>query len=199
MVRWLEANGYDVKYIGRRRHRSARRRSWSARRSRKRSCRVGHDEYWSAGQRAQRRGGAQRRASTSRSSAATRCTGRRGASRASTASNTPYRTLVSYKDTLGGVEARSACRAVDRPARGATRASARPADGGRPGERADRHDLDGQLGHHGDHRARLDGEPALLAEHPRRRAHLRRRDARRPTRSATSGTRTSTTARVPPA
>ena len=57
MVRWLEANGYNVKYQ-RRGHRAlnipagqAGALSASARSSRKRFS-VGHDEHWSAGQRA---------------------------------------------------------------------------------------------------------------------------------------------------
>ena len=82
-------------------------------------------------------------ASTSRSSAATRCTGRRGGNRAIDGSRHAHRTLVCYKETLAGVEARSAAGRL-RPAPGATRASPRHRRRP-PGERADRHDLDRQL------------------------------------------------------
>ena len=60
---------------------------------------VGHDEYWSAGAARQRGSGAQCGCATSRSSAATKCSGRRGRRPASMARRTPYRTLVCYKET----------------------------------------------------------------------------------------------------
>ena len=54
MVRFLEANGYNVKYLVRRRHRSIRRQSDGRpdqRNKPKVFISVGHDEYWSGAQR----------------------------------------------------------------------------------------------------------------------------------------------------
>ena len=108
-------------------------------------------------------------------------------------SGTPYRTLVSYKETLDGAIIDPAATRPG-PAPGATRASARPADGGRP-ENA----LTGQIftvnccaDRHGGRRRRW--RHAVLAEHPRRRPDRRPdHDGRLAASSATSGTRTSTT------
>ena len=69
MIRFLEANGYDVSYIS---GVDAHRRG-PLLHNHKLFISSGHDEYWSATQRDERRGRARRRASTSRSSAATRC------------------------------------------------------------------------------------------------------------------------------
>jgi hypothetical protein len=101
MVRFLEANGYDVKYIsGVDTERGAANLIASATMP-KAFLSVGHDEYWSAGQRA--------------SVEAARNAGVNLAffsgnemywkTRFETAlDGTPYRTLVGYKDTLGGVK-----------------------------------------------------------------------------------------------
>ena len=59
---------------------------------------VGHDEYWSGASAPTSKPRA-RRASTSRSSAATKSSGRRAGRTASRAPATPYRTLVCYKET----------------------------------------------------------------------------------------------------
>src|SRR6185295_13923387 len=100
MVRWLEANGYDVKYIsGVDTERGAA--NLSGARKPKAFLSVGHDEYWSAGQRA-----------------SVEAARNAGVSLAFFSGNemywktrfenavdgTPYRTLVGYKDTLGGVK-----------------------------------------------------------------------------------------------
>ena len=123
-----------------------------ARRSRKRSSRSATTSTGRAGSaRASKRRATP--ASTSRSSAATRSTGRRGSSRASTATDTPYRTLVSYKDTLARRQARSDAGRATGTWRD-TRFGPPVADGGRPENALDRPDLDGQLRHVGDHRAR---------------------------------------------
>ena len=105
MVRWLEPNGYDVSYFTG----VDTDRCGAELLEHKAFLSVGHDEYWSAGQRATSRRRAPP-ASTWRSSAATRCSGRRAGSRASTAPDTPYRTLVTYKETHA--------RRQDRPAPG---------------------------------------------------------------------------------
>ena len=85
-----------------------RRRQRPARAARSSSTRsflsVGHDEYWSGGAARQRRGRARRRACTSRSSAATRSSGRRAGKPSIDGSATPHRTLVSYKETHAGAK-----------------------------------------------------------------------------------------------
>ena len=82
-------------------------------------------------------------ASTSRSSAATRSSGRRAGSPASTARDTPYRTLVCYKETHANAQASTRAGDVDRHV---ARPALQPAGRRRPArERADRHDLHGQL------------------------------------------------------
>ena len=104
---------------------------------------VGHDEYWSGRAARERRGGAGAQACTSHSSAATRCSGRRGGSRASMGRNTPYRTLVTYKETHANAKIDPRSTDVDRHlARQALQSAGRR----RPsGERADGHDLHGEL------------------------------------------------------
>ena len=96
MVRWLERNGYDVSYFDRRRHRSARRRAARAPAS---SCSVGPRRVLVGRRSAPTSRRRAPPASTSPSSAATRCSGRRAGRTASTAPDTPYRTLVCYKET----------------------------------------------------------------------------------------------------
>ena len=195
MVRWLEANGYDVKYISRRRHRAAR--GQSGRRvdeaegvpvRRPRRVLVGR----AAGE---RRGGARRgrqprvlQRQRDLLEDALRAERRRHEHAVSDA-----RRLQGH---AGRGQARSDAERDDRHvARHALRSAGRRR---RPaGKRLDRPDLDRQLGHVGDHRAGLDGEPALLAEHARRGAHLAAPRRWRPTRSATSGAKTSTTASRP--
>ena len=196
MVRWLEANGYDVKYItGVDTDRLAAdpNRSLAGAQKPKAFLSVGHDEYWSAGQRASVE--AARNAGVSLAFfSGNEVYWKTRWEPSIDGTNTLYRTLVSYKDTLGGTS-RSMPRAWP-PAPGATRAL--PAGGRwRPaGKQPDRHDLDGH-GDVDDHRAGRDGEPALLAEHPRRR-RCRRRDPLRSaqTPSVMSGMKISTTVRA---
>ena len=174
MVRWLEANGYDVKYWAgvdtdrRGADLIGAQKAEGVPLGRPRRVLVRQPADHASRPRATR-------ASTWRSSAATRCSGRRGTSPASMA-----RTRLPDAGQLqGNARARRSIRhAAGRLDRHVARSALQPAGRRRaPGEWRDRHDLDGQLGHHGDHRAGRDGPPALLAEHARRGAHLRRRDA----------------------
>ena len=125
MVRFLEANGYDVSYIsgvdsdrlgadpgGARSPRSSSRSATTS------TGRAGSARTW------KRRA---TRASTWRSSAATKCSGRRGGRPSIDGSGTPYRTLVCYKETHAGNEDRSGVDGGTRfgPAPGATRGSVR--------------------------------------------------------------------------
>ena len=89
MVRWLEANGYNVSYTQRRRHGSPRRRA-----PRAQGVSVGRPRRILVGAAAhQRRERHATPASTSRSSAATRCSGRRAGRTSIDGAATPYRTL----------------------------------------------------------------------------------------------------------
>ena len=199
MVRWLEANGYNVSYYHRRRHRSQRRRRAAS--STRCFLSVGHDEYWSAHAARQRRSGARRRRATWRSSAATKCSGRRAGRTASTA---PARRIAPWSATRKPTPTRRSIRwsSVWTGTWRDPRFSP-PADGGRPENALTGTLFTRQL------RARLRGDSAcpqpmasmrVLAQHPRRR-RCRPAAARRspPARSATNGTRTSTTASARPA
>ena len=129
MVRWLEANGYDVKYIS---GVDTDRRAADLVGAKKPKVffSVGHDEYWSAGQRASveaaRDAGRQPRVLQRQRDLLEDAVGaehrRHG---------TPYRTLVSYKDTLRRRQARSDAGRGDRHV---ARHALQPADadGGRP-------------------------------------------------------------------
>ena len=95
MVRWLEANGYDVSYTtgvdtDRRGAELTEHKVFLS---------VGHDEYWSGAQRAQRRGGARRRRPPRvlqrQRSLLEDALGKQHRRRPSS----PYRTLVCYKET----------------------------------------------------------------------------------------------------
>ena len=198
MVRWLEANGYDVSYISRRRHRSRRRdRAAAATACSSRSATTstgraaqranveaardagvnlaffsGNEVFWKTRWENEHRRHATRR--TARWSA--------------TRKRTPTRRSIRTIRRRG-------------PARGAIRAFSPPADGGRP-ENA----LTGTIftvncctrRDHSRHRPAFASQ-RVLAQHARRRrsppAAARRSP---PARSATSGTRTSTTARARP-
>ena len=141
MVRWLEANGYDVKYIaGVDTERTPA--SLLGAHKPKAFLSIGHDEYWSAGQRAKveaARDGGVNLAFFSGNEMYWKTRWE-----ASIADGTPYRTLVSYKETLGGANDGSDARRLDRHL---ARSALQPAGCGRrpSGERPDRHDLDGQL------------------------------------------------------
>ena len=175
--------------LHRRRHRPPRRASSSSTRS---SCR---SATTSTGRPASARTSRPRAtpASTSPSSAATRSSGRPAGSRASTARRPPTaRSSPTRRRTRTPRSTRTA-RTLDR-APGATRAFSPPADGGRP-ENA----LTGTIfmvncGTNGDRGAGGRRQAALLAQHDRRDLRRADGDACRRTRSATSGTRTSTTA-----
>ena len=181
----------------RRRHRSARRRMLA--RSTRCSCRSGTT---STGRARSARTSRPRAppACTWRSSAATRCSGRRAGRPASTASNTPYRTLVCLQGDARQRDDRSRRRAdVDRHlARPALQSSRRRRSAG---ERVDRHAVHGERRRH--RRAitvpAAERQDAFLAEHHRRDAAGRRhRDAAAPARSATNGTRTPNNGFRPP-
>ena len=95
MVRFLERNGYDVSYIAgvdTDRHGAAAQEPQGVPVGRARRVLVG-------GAAGQRRGRARRRGEPRVLHAATRCTGTRATRTPSPARATPYRTLVSYKET----------------------------------------------------------------------------------------------------
>ena len=175
MVRFLEANGYDVKYIS---GVDTERRAGNligASTKPKAFFSVGHDEYWSAGQRASVE--AARNAGVNLAFfSGNEIYWKTRFEPSVDGTNTPYRTLVGYKDTLGGVKLDPMPNVTTGTWRD-TRFGPPVADGGRPENALDRPDLDRQLGNVGDQRPRLDGEPALLEEHARRDPDLRRRDA----------------------
>ena len=196
MVRWLEANGYDVKYIS---GVDTDRRAADLVGAKKPKVflSVGHDEYWSAGQRASVE--AARNAGVNLAFfSGNEIYWKTRWEPSVDGSNTPYRTLVGYKDTLGGVKLDPMPNVTTGTWRDtAVRLAGR---GRRPaGERPDRPDLDGELRHLGDQRAGIDVGAALLAQHERRRPDLRARRPSAPTRSGMNGARISTTARAQPA
>ena len=121
MVRWLEANGYDVTYSSRHRYRSARRELLK---NHKVFLSVGHDEYWSGQQRANveaARDAGVNLAFFSGNEVFWKT--RWEPSIDGTA--TPYRTLVTYKETHANAKIDPPAPRCG-PAPGATRASARP-------------------------------------------------------------------------
>ena len=190
MVRWLEANGYDVSYMT---GVDSERRGALIRNHRT-FMSVGHDEYWSGGQRdnveAARNAGVHLAFfSGNEIFWKTRW------ENSIDGSGTPYRTLVTYKETHANAKI-DPTPVVDGHL---ARPALQPAGRRRPaGERAERHDLHGQRRCHDlDRRAGRGREDALLAQHRGR--HPRSRTPRRRCRTepwATSGTSTPTTARV---
>jgi len=129
MMRFLEANGYDVKYIsGVDTERGAA--NLIGARKPKAFLSVGHDEYWSAGQRASVE--AARNAGVSLAFfSGNEMYWKTRFEPSADGTNTPFRTLVGYKDTLGGVKLDplpNVTTATWRDMRFATPA----ADGGRP-------------------------------------------------------------------
>ena len=194
MLRWLEANGYDVKYrTGVDTDRA--RRDLSRREEAEGVPLVGHDEYWSGGQRASveaARGAGVNLAFFSGNEIYWKTRWEPSID----GSNTPYRTLVSYKDTLDGVKLDPMPDVATGTWRD-TRFGPPVADGGRP-ENA----LIGRSGRSTRARPRssagLDGEPALLAQHASQRSTAGGRHAGA-LRLATSGAKISTTARGRPA
>ena len=128
MIRFLEANGYDVSYTTG--MDVATSTGGSLLTNHKVFMSSGHDEYWSGSQRANVEA-ARDPGSTWRSSAATRCSGRPGPSRASTGA-APNRTLVCVQgDPLQRAGRPAGPVDLDR-APGRTRGSAHRRDGGRP-------------------------------------------------------------------
>ena len=193
MVRWLERNGYDIVVHRGRRHRPLAAASCCS--STRCSCRSGHDEYWSGEPARQRRSGARRRG-------APRVLQRQrdlledalGAEHRRRRT-TDHRTLVSYKETHAERQDRPVDRVDRHVARPARRA---PHDGGRP-ENA----LSGTIFMVNccTYTMQVPGgrrRPAVLAQHAASPARRAPTHARRRARSATSGTRTSTTVRGRP-
>ena len=161
MVRFLESNGYDVSYTHRCRHRPPRAPSCSSTRP---SCRSGHDEYWSGTQRANVE--AARDAGVNLAFfSGNEVFWKTRWENSIDGSGTPHRTLVTYKETHANAKI-DPLHQRRGPAPGATRASARPADGGRPENALTGHDLHDQL-LRDQHGRRAGRRPdALLAQHP---------------------------------
>ena len=191
MLRWLEANGYDVSVHDRARQRPP----WRADQE-PQSVPVGRARrvlVWSAAR--ERGGGARRRACTWRSSAATTCSGRSAGNRAPTVAH-----AVPDDGHLQGDarerQDRSADRCLDRHVARLPPVQPRRAEAG---ERAQGHDLHGQrVAERSADRPCALRAASLLAEHGGRAAEARRsRPCSATAFSATSGTRTSTTASGP--
>ncbi len=184
MVRWLEANGYDVSYstgvdTDRRGATCSQHKVFLS---------VGHDEYWSGAQRANVE--AARDAGVNLAFfSGNEVFWKTRWENSIDGSGTPYRTLVCYKET----HANAKIDPQDPPTWTGTWRDPRfspPADGGRPENALTGHDLHGQRRRHDAIRVpAADGKHALLAQHHGRHARRRRRPRRcRPARSATSGT-----------
>ena len=138
MVRWLEANGYDVAYAA-----GVDSDRFPAHlKDHKAFLSVGHDEYWSGAQRANVEAARDAGVSLAFFSGNEVFWKTRYEDSNADGSTTPYRTLVSYKETLANAK-------IDPTAvwTGSWRdPSFTPPVGRRaPRKRADRHDLDGQL------------------------------------------------------
>ena len=95
MIRWLEANGYNVSYAT---DLDTDRRGVAALTSHKIFLSNGHDEYWSKQQRSMSKPRAAL-GSISHFSAAMRCFGKRRWENSIAGPSTPYRTFVCYKET----------------------------------------------------------------------------------------------------
>ena len=194
MVRFLESNGYDVSYTtgvdtDRRGAELLEHKVFLS---------VGHDEYWSGQQRANVE--AARAAGVNLAFfSGNEVFWKTRWENSIDGSGTPYRTLVTYKETHANAK-------IDPQAPATWTGTWRdprfspPGDGGRP-ENA----LTGTIftvnccaDQHGRRQRRR--QDALLAQHPGRHPGRQRDDARSgPTPSATSGTRTSTTGSGRPA
>ena len=94
MMRWMEENGYDVGYTSD----STASKRWLADRNHKVFISSGHDEYWSEGEYAERQGGAGAGVNVAYFSGNEMFWKTRWAA-SSDGTNTPYRTLISYKET----------------------------------------------------------------------------------------------------
>jgi N,N-dimethylformamidase beta subunit-like, C-terminal/Domain of unknown function (DUF4082)/Calx-beta domain/Bacterial Ig domain len=130
MVRWLEANGYDVKYTS---GVDTERRAFALIGAQKPKVflSVGHDEYWSAGQRASVE--AARNAGVSLAFfSGNEMYWKTRFEPSVDGTNTEYRTLVGYKDTLGGGVKLDPLANVTTATWRDTRFAPPTADGGRP-------------------------------------------------------------------
>ena len=189
MIRWLEANGYDTSYVAAADVDRSGRDAAAAQ-----GVHVGRARRVLVGEPARERRSRARRRRAPRVLQRQRDLLEDALGSEHRRSSTDHRTLVSYKETHANAQDRPVT-AVDghvaRPARRLARDRRRPAR-----ERVERHDLHGQLLHVRDAGSGGGRRLALLAQHQRR-----ERDgyehARRRARSATSGTKTSTTVRVP--
>ena len=195
MVRWLERNGYDVSYFTGRRHRPPRSRD-----PRARVLPVGRPRRVLVRGPARQRGGRAGRRRQPRLLQRQRgvledALGEQHRRRHA------YRTLVCYKETHA-ISRRREDRSDRRTWTGTWRDPrfSPPADGGRPENALTGTIFTVNSRHHRDQGAGGRRQDALLAEHERRQpAPGRDGHAARRARSATSGTRTWTTARDRPA
>ena len=164
MVRFLEENGYNVSYIAQ----ADLDQNPALLQNHKLFVSSGHDEYWSAGERSAVESARDAGVNLAFFSGnevfwKTRWTN------SSDGSNTPYRTLVTYKETHFD----SPVDPQDPTTWTGTWVDPRfspPARRRQPAERADRPVLQGQLGHRRHQGAGGLRQAALLAQHPGRRA-----------------------------
>ena len=165
MVRFLEANGYDVSYTTgvdteRRGNLITRHKTFLS---------VGHDEYWSGGQRANveaARAAGVNLAFFSGNEVFWKTRWENSIAGASTS----HRTLVTYKETHANAKIDPNYRLDRHLARPSVQPSGRRR---KAGKRPHRHDLHGQLLHHR-HGGRRSRRPdAVLAQHPRRKPQQR--------------------------
>ena len=192
MIRFLERNGYDVSYIERRRRRS---RNPALLLNHKVFMSSGHDEYWSAPQRANVEAARDAGVNLAFFSGNEMFWKTRWEPSAD-GTNTPNRTLVSYKDThFTEPQDPVEWTGTWRDPRFTTAADER-----HPGERAHRPVVRRQLRHVADHGARRATRTLRLWRNTAVASLTSGQslDARRPTRSATSGTSTPTTASARP-
>ena len=194
MLRWLEANGYDVSYTT---GVDTARDAGTCIQNHKVFLSVGHDEYWSGAQRANVE--AARDAGVNLAFfSGNEVFWKTRWEPSIDGSNTDYRTLVSYKETHANAPIDPPTRRRGRE-RGATRASARrPTAAGRRTRSPARSSRSTPTTATAITVPAADGKHAVLAQHEHRQPRAGR-DARRSprARSATSGTSTSTTASGP--
>ena len=191
MIRFLESNGYDVAYSTG----VDTDRFGSLIQNHKVFLSVGHDEYWSGQQRANVEAARDAGVNLAFFSGNEVYWKTRWESSID-GTGTPYRTLVTYKETQANAKI-DPSPAVDR---NVARRPVQPAlRRGSTGERTHRHHVYRRVLHVGDRGPRGRRQDAALAQHRHRARSPRVTSPRSPTaRSATSGTRTSRTARVPP-
>ena len=165
MVRFLEANGYDVSYTTG----VDTERRGNLITNHKTFLSVGHDEYWSGGQRANVEAARSAGVNLAFFSGNEVFWKTRWENSISTG-NASYRTLVTYKETHANAKIDPNVRLDWYVARSAVQPSGRRR---KAGKRPHRHDLHGQLLHHR-HGGRRSRRPdAVLAQHPRRKPEQR--------------------------